>query len=495
MDFHFDPKRFEQCHILVIGDVMLDRYFWGDVKRISPEAPVPVFHIKKQSELCGGAGNVVSNLVGLGCFVNVIGVSGTDEAGKRLNKLLNNDRVHNLLLKNPERSTITKTRIVSNGQQLIRLDDEEVLPVSSDIQNNILKLVEDSIEDCDAIILSDYGKGVLQTPGLAQSIIGLAYHRDIPIMVDPKGKDWGRYKNATCVTPNVKEIESVYGDVLENNENLIEAMHSILMEYGLSWLLVTKGPRGMCLLNNNETPIFIPALAREVYDVSGAGDTVIATLTLGIASGLTFPEAASLANIAAGIVVGKVGTQPINLLELEASIARNGERLFGSFINKVTSLKAAEVQVQAWKANGDTIVFTNGCFDLLHPGHIHLLNQSKNLGARLIVGLNSDASVKRLKGSNRPILNEHDRASLLGSLNCVDLVVIFDEDTPKQLIKALSPDILAKGTDYRLEEVVGRELIESYGGQVQLIELLDGHSTTGITKRILQSHDLHQAGE
>ena len=492
MAFHFDPKKFEESSILVIGDVMLDRYLWGDVQRISPEAPVPVFHIRRQSELSGGAGNVVSNLVGLGCSVTVIGVCGNDEEGKRLHKLFYNDKVRNLILRDSERATITKTRIVSNGQQLLRLDDEEVFPVNSDIRGNILKLVKDNLQNCNAIILSDYGKGVLQTPGLAQSIIGLAQQHNTPVMVDPKGKDWSRYKNATCVTPNIKELETVYGDILDKREKLTEAMQSILTEYDLSWLLVTRGPRGMCLLNNNEAPVFIPALTREVYDVSGAGDTVISTLALGVASGLTFPEAAGLANIAAGIVVGKIGTQPINLFELEASVARNGDRFYGTFINKVTSLNAAEVQVQAWKANGDKIVFTNGCFDLLHPGHIHLLNQSKDLGDRLIVGLNSDASVRRLKGPGRPILTEHDRASLLGSLDCVDLVVIFEEDTPENLIKALRPDILSKGTDYRLEEVVGRKIIESYGGQVRLITLLDGHSTTDITKRVLQAHNSRQ---
>lgn len=488
MALHINVKKFEQSRILVVGDIMLDRYLWGDVQRISPEAPVPVFHIRKQSELSGGAGNVVSNLVGLGCLVTVIGICGEDEAGKRLNRLFHNARVQSHILRDTERPTVTKTRIVATGQQLLRLDEEESIALNSNMRDNLLTLVNDSLSNCNAIVLSDYGKGVLQTPGLAQSIISLAQHHSIPVMVDPKGRDWERYKGATCVTPNTKELEIGYGDAITDKGKLIEAMKSILTDYNLTWLLVTRGSLGMCLVNKDETSIFIPTLAREVYDVSGAGDTVIATLSLGVASGLTFPDAAKLANVAAGIVVGKLGTQPINLSELEASIARSGGDFFGNYITKVTSLSAAAIQVQAWKANGEKIVFTNGCFDLLHPGHIHLLHQAKDLGGRLIVGINSDSSVRRLKGPNRPILNEHDRASLLGSLECIDLVVIFEEDTPEDLIKALRPDILAKGADYRLEEVVGREIVESYRGQVCLVTLLEGYSTTDITEKILKSH-------
>jgi len=405
---HLDLKKFEKCHILVVGDIMLDEYLWGDVQRISPEAPVPVFHIRKRSEVVGGAGNVVSNLSGLGCSVTVIGVCGDDVAGERLNGLLNNGKIQSFILKDLERPTVTKTRIISSGQQLIRLDDEEIIPVNSNINKDLIQLVKDNLSDCDAIVLSDYNKGVFQPYGLSQSIINLAQNHNIPVMVDPKGKDWTRYKGATCVTPNTKELENFYGDTIDGKEKLVEIMRSILADYNLTWLLVTRGSLGMCLMGRGQTPIFIPALAREVYDVSGAGDTVIATLSLGVASGLTFPNAAKLANLAAGIVVGKIGTQPINLLELKASLGMNGSKLSGNYINKIASLSVAKIQVQAWQANGEKIVFTNGCFDLLHPGHIHLLNHAKDLGDRLIVGLNSDASVRRLKGQNRPILNEHD---------------------------------------------------------------------------------------
>jgi D-beta-D-heptose 7-phosphate kinase/D-beta-D-heptose 1-phosphate adenosyltransferase len=484
MAFGLDFEKIEQSRILVIGDVMLDRYLWGEVQRISPEAPVPVFHIREDSEVSGGAGNVVSNLVGLGCSVTVMGVCGDDEEGRRLNKLLDNGKVLNHVLIDPDRPTVTKTRIVSAGQQLLRLDDEEVCPLNSDIQKKLLNSVENSLSNTDAIILSDYGKGTFQTPGFAQSVIKLAQNNNVPIIVDPKGKDWERYKGATCVTPNTKELEQVCDDKIDGKDDLQTAMESIITKYDLSWLLVTRGPLGMCLAKKNEDAIFIPAIAREVYDVSGAGDSVVATLSLGVASGLTFPEAAKLANVAAGIVVGKLGTQPINQLELKASIEINGDGLDGKFINKMASLSAATIQVQAWKANKEKIVFTNGCFDLLHPGHIHLLNRAKDFGDRLIVGLNGDDSIKRLKGATRPILAEADRASLLSSLNSVDLVVVFEEDTPERLISTLRPDVLVKGADYTLEEVVGRKIVESYGGQICLIPTLKGHSTTNLTEKI-----------
>jgi D-beta-D-heptose 7-phosphate kinase/D-beta-D-heptose 1-phosphate adenosyltransferase len=266
---------------------------------------------------------------------------------------------------------------------LLRLDEEEVFPLDSNTQKHFLNLVQDTLTTCDAIVLSDYGKGIFQTHGFAQSVINLAQNHNVPVILDPKGKDWDRYRGATCVTPNSKELEIVYGDKIGGKDELIEATRSILTKYDLSWLLVTRGSLGMVLIDIDGTPHFIPALSREVYDVSGAGDTVISTLSLGVASGLTFPEAAKLANVAAGIVVGKLGTQPINILELKASIQINGDEFSGRFVNKIASLSAATLQVQAWKTNGEKIVFTNGCFDLLHPGHIYLLNRAKELGGSL----------------------------------------------------------------------------------------------------------------
>jgi D-beta-D-heptose 7-phosphate kinase/D-beta-D-heptose 1-phosphate adenosyltransferase len=480
-----DVEKFEQCRILVLGDIMLDRYLWGDVERISPEAPVPVFRIRERSETPGGAGNVVSNLVGLQCSVALIGVRGRDEAGERLSRLFQNSRVQSHIVVDSGRPTITKTRVVSHGQQLLRLDEEEIIPLTADLTRDVLQSVEDSLPNCGAVILSDYGKGLLHSESLVGHVIGSAKGRDIPVIIDPTGKNWDKYKGATCITPNTKELEIAYGEALGDKDRLVEAMRWALLEYDLGWLVVTRGPLGMCLMSEKDkVPIFIPTVARQVYDVSGAGDTVIATLTLAVASGFDFPDAARLANLAAGIVVGKVGTQPVKILELQAALATSAGGVDSRIMPKVTSLDAGAIQVRAWKANGERIVFTNGCFDLLHPGHIHLLNQANELGDRLIVGLNSDASVRRLKGPGRPILNERDRAALVSSLDCVDLVVLFDEDTPKLLIETLRPHVLVKGSDYRPEEVVGRAFVESYGGQVHLVPLLEGYSTTAIANKV-----------
>ena len=487
-----DLKKFEQGRILVLGDIMLDRYLWGDVQRISPEAPVPVFHIRKRSETPGGAGNVVFNLIGLRCTTILIGVRGSDAAGERLNRLLQNPRLKAHLVIDSDRPTITKTRVVAHGQQLLRIDEEEVVALSPHIVREITELIEANIPQCDAAILSDYGKGFFLAESEVQHVIALAEAAKVPVIVDPKGNIWDKYRGATCITPNLKELETVYGDSLVDTHRLVEAMRWALPTYNLSWLVVTRGPLGMCLMNRDDKePIFVPTVARQVYDVSGAGDTVIATLALAVACGLDFPAAARLANLAAGIVVGKIGTQPISTLELQACLDETG--VHGRILNKITSLHSAVIQVQAWKAYGEQIVFTNGCFDLLHPGHIHLLNHAKELGNRLVVGLNSDASVRRLKGGGRPILTERDRAALLSSLDCVDLVIVFQEDTPDLLIEALAPNVLAKGADYRPEDVVGRATVESYGGRVHLVPVLPGYSTTAIASRVVAANGSHMS--
>jgi D-beta-D-heptose 7-phosphate kinase/D-beta-D-heptose 1-phosphate adenosyltransferase len=473
---------------MVVGDLMLDRYLWGDVKRISPEAPVPVFHTKNRSEVRGGAGNVVSNLIGLGATVSVVGLRGNDESGRRLKALLDHKSIRDLSVECPDRPTITKTRIVSNGQQLIRLDEEEVKNVAPKTVNEVTRLIDESSKEVDAIVLSDYGKGLLQSKGLCQAIIRLAGKRGIPVFVDPKGQDWERYHGATCITPNNREIQEFDGFRIEGNDQLQSAMERTIRKLDLSWLLVTRGAAGMCLMCRDCVPLFISTQARQVFDVSGAGDTVISTLSLAVASKNGFPDAARLANLAAGIVVGKVGTQPINLFELKTALRTEDATLNGYFHNKVFSQGTSLIQVDAWKANREKVVFTNGCFDLIHPGHIHLLNKAKDLGQRLVVGLNADSSVSRLKGPTRPILNEQDRASILGSLDCVDMVVLFEEDTPESLISMLKPDILVKGADYKVEQVVGREIVESYGGKVQLVEVLKGYSTTNIAKKVLESN-------
>lgn len=480
-------ESFETLRVLVVGDVMLDCYLWGDVERISPEAPVPVFRVKEKTEAAGGAGNIVSNLVGLGCSVALVSVCGDDEAGQRLATILSHERVRQQILKDRIRPTITKTRAMARSQQLLRLDEEQTSPLSSEMRKKVVELAKEACSEYDAIILSDYGKGVLSSPDVCEEIIRYGRSRDMNVMVDPKGRDWRRYSGATCVTPNSSEMELVYGGTIRDEEQLWEAMREVIERYDLSRLLVTRGPKGMAVMEKSMDGLLIPTMAREVYDVSGAGDTVIATLTAAVTAGCPFPEAAKLANIAAGIVVGKIGTQPITRMELEASVRMNGFQSCAAFSAKITSLTAAETLVKAWKSASQRIVFTNGCFDLLHPGHIHLLNSAKGLGDRLVVGLNNDASARRLKGPKRPILDERARAVLLGSLDAVDLVVTFDEDTPENLLRVVRPDTLVKGDDYSVAEVIGREIVESYGGQIHLIPILKGFSTTDITKLVMET--------
>ena len=478
-------KRLGQAQVLVIGDVILDRYLWGEVSRISPEAPVPVVRVRERSEALGGAGNVAANLAGLKCRVTVVGVRGDDEAGGQLDDMLDKKGVESHLIVDSSRPTITKARIMAQGQQMLRLDEEEPQLLRPTIQDQLLHLIEKALPHTQSAILSDYGKGLLQTPGMSQRIINLCKEHDVLVLVDPKGKDWERYGGANCITPNSAELELVTSKTIGSDEKrLVSAAKSTRKKYNLDWLLVTRGPKGMCLVSAEDGPFFIPARAREVFDVSGAGDTVAATLGAGVAAGLSFPEAAELANVAASVVVGKLGTQPISLPELNAALQsiRGGEHTGPSI--KITTLTAAQTQVQAWRTSGEQIVFTNGCFDLLHPGHIHLLHRARALGDRLVIGLNTDASVRRLKGPGRPIVSEQDRAAVLSALGSVDMVVPFEEDTPLSLIEALRPDILVKGGDYRPEEVVGRETVESYKGQVRLIPLLEGYSTTRIAHKV-----------
>jgi len=476
---------FRNCRIIVLGDAMLDRYIMGEVRRISPEAPVPVLHIKERYEVMGGAGNVGNNLAKIGCEAILIGIIGQDREGEILRDLCSQNEIGDMLVVDKSRPTITKTRVIAKEQQLIRVDEEELEILDGSVRDELLSQFEKNVAGCRAVILSDYGKGIFQMPDFCQSVISIARGHKVPVFVDPKGKQWERYSHATCITPNTSELESVAGTSIHSDLHLAQEAEKIRERYHAEWILVTRGSKGMCLLGQEETPLIIPTIAREVYDVSGAGDTVIATLAACIAAGVNFPEAARMANTAAGIVVGKLGTQPITAAELQDVLRLeesngNGVRYAG----KSGSLESAQMKVQAWRSNGDRIVFTNGCFDLLHPGHIHLLEEARAMGDRLIVGLNSDASVKRLKGSRRPILPERDRLVLLKALTCVDLVVIFEEDTPVKLIETLRPDILVKGSDYRFEEVVGREIVESYGGQVALVSLVGDYSTTRVVEKL-----------
>lgn len=484
----FDPDKLKQCEVLVLGDLMLDRYLWGNVERISPEAPVPVFHIRGESDVPGGAGNVVSNLLGLGASVTVVGICGKDPEGERIRQLLHHKKIQSHILTHYDRPTITKTRVIAQGQQMLRLDEEEIDSLDKSVQEDIIRLVRDSLPKCNAMILSDYGKGFLRAKEMVQEVIALAKENGVPVIVDPKGREWERYEGATCITPNTKELEALFGNAIPNEERLLEMMRVVIEQYGLSWLLVTRGALGMCLMDQNAEALRIPTVARQVFDVSGAGDTAIATLTACIASGYSFQDAAKIANLAAGIVVGKIGTQPISLPELSACIGNTGlDAPISRVTHKVSSLSSAARQIKAWKSDHQRIVFATGCFDLLHPAHIHLLNQSKSLGDRLVVGISSDASVRRLEASTRSILTEHDRASLVAALDCVDLVIIFEADAPEEVLKSIKPHAIVRGSEYREDEIVGRGSIEADGGQALLTPTR--YSTTTINSKVVGAQE------
>jgi D-beta-D-heptose 7-phosphate kinase/D-beta-D-heptose 1-phosphate adenosyltransferase len=440
---------FEKARIVIIGDIMLDRYIWGKVQRISPEAPVPVVKKQRVTETLGGAGNVANNLAGLGCQVVLVGLCGKDHRSEVLKRLLHQKGVHERLIIDPARPTISKTRIMAHKQQVLRLDEEDAQELSQDLVQQVKAHLNRELDRCQVLILSDYGKGIFSSEKLVQEIIALARSKAVPVLVDPKGARWERYKGATCITPNTAELEAVVSLPLEaDGDLLITSARELLNRLALDWLLVTRGAQGMCLVGPGVDPLLIAAQARDVYDVSGAGDTVIATLAAALAGGASFGEAARIANVAAGIVVGKLGTQPILASELATALELNHQqRYHPDAAAKMTDLDTALVKVKEWKAAAERLVFTNGCFDLLHPGHISLLYRARALGDRLIVGLNTDASVRRLKGPQRPILHQQDRAAMLSALACVDLVVHFDEQTPLELIRAIEPHILVKGSD------------------------------------------------
>ena len=463
--------------ILIVGDVMLDQYIWGDVRRISPEAPVPIVHVKRRTRTPGGAGNVALNLRGLGCEAHLFAVQGNDAEGTQLADLLKTNIIEGELFPVPGLPTTTKTRIMGQNQQLLRIDDEIVQKIPDETEDRLMESVFPKLRQIDAIILSDYGKGVLAGT-LPKKIIEATSALDLSVIIDPKGKAWARYQGATCLTPNWAEflyylgVEKLEEDALEHH------VKAVIDSLNLQFLLITRGRAGMVLYGKNGLICHLPAQAREVYDVSGAGDTVVAVLTAALAAGMDMAQAAELANTAAGIVVGKVGTQPITLPELEIALKKRDVIESG----KVFDTGNLAQKVLKWRTQGERIVFTNGCFDILHMGHVDLLQSAALLGDRLIIGLNSDASIRRLKGNDRPILPEEQRAGLLSALECVDAVVIFEEDTPLETILALHPDILVKGADYEGKFIAGQKEIEAWGGKVNLIPFTHDVSTTQIIK-------------
>ncbi|MDQ2804400.1 MAG: D-glycero-beta-D-manno-heptose-7-phosphate kinase [Pseudomonadota bacterium] len=471
-------RRLSHANALVIGDAMLDRYVYGEVTRVSPEAPVPILLEHRETAMPGGAGNVVRNLTALGAAVAFIAVVGDDQAGSELTGLIGGQpNVEPWLLVEGGRTTTVKTRYFASGQQLLRADRERIVGVDARLNDRILRIARDAMAATSVTVLSDYAKGLF-TDGLAAQLIVAARQAGRRIIVDPKGCDYTPYAGADVVTPNRRELAEATGLPTDSEPAIVVAATALRERFGFGAVLVTRAEDGMTLVEPGGVHQ-LPAEAAEVYDVSGAGDTVVATLACALAAGLDLPLAARLANIAAGIVVGKVGTAVARPADLHAALSPQRGAL-----RKVVSCEEAVEAVHRWRRRDWRVGFTNGCFDLLHPGHVHLLEQARAACDRLVVGLNSDTSVRRLKGAGRPVQPEAARAAVLASLASVDLVCLFDEDTPETLIRDLRPDLLVKGADYRPEEVVGADLVRSWGGRVMLAELIDGHSTTATLARI-----------
>jgi len=466
--------------VVVVGDLMLDRFLWGRVQRVSPEAPVPIVDLERETQSLGGAANVAQNLSGLGLQVSLVGVTGADP-GRDL--LLAELTTANLdsdgVLITRDRGTTIKTRVMGNRRQMIRIDAEQAAPLPESDREHLLTVAAARLAQADVLLLSDYAKGTL-TEDLCRRLITLARGYGLPVLVDPKGKDFGRYAGATLITPNRGELALAAGVAAQDLDALVAAGSVMRNTLNLESLVLTLSEQGLVLIEVDGT-YRIPATALEVYDVSGAGDTVIATLAAGLAAGLRRIDTARLANLAAGIVVGKTGTVPITARELVAAL--NKEAACGQ-AEKICDTEEAQAQVHRWQAAGERVVFTNGCFDLLHVGHVTCLERARRYGHRLVVGLNTDASVRRLKGPERPLIGQADRARVLAALAAVDVVVLFNQDTPLTLIKQLRPNVLAKGADYLEEQVVGAAEVKSWGGQVALVSLVENRSTTSIIARM-----------
>lgn len=476
-------ERLGEGRVLCVGDVMLDRFVYGDVSRISPEAPVPVCRVIGENAMLGGAGNVVRNLASIGVSVDFVSVIGSDKAAQEVQSLISNDdQIVAKFIKDPERQTTIKERFVAGSQQLLRVDREETEEVGSEISHQLVEYVSTLLPDVGALVISDYGKGVLLT-GTIIELIGAAREANCPVIIDPKGDDYRRYSGATLITPNRHELCEASRKDIFDDDSAAAAAKFIATEYQIENVLVTRSAEGMTLVSRSGVE-HLSSEAHEVFDVSGAGDTVVATLAASLAVGSSLLEAARLANVAAGIVVGKTGTAITDVSEIAATLRRQEPQISGEL--KVMPLEVAVEQVAVWRVQGERVGFTNGCFDLIHPGHVAILAKSRAACDRLVVGLNADQSVKRLKGESRPVQNEASRAAVMASLASVDLVVLFTEDTPVKLIEALRPDVLAKGADYTIDEVVGGDFVRSYGGEILLVDLEEGHSTTGTIEQMSQ---------
>jgi D-beta-D-heptose 7-phosphate kinase/D-beta-D-heptose 1-phosphate adenosyltransferase len=480
-----DAIDFAACSIVVLGDVMLDTWIDGHVERVSPEAPIPVLRIDRRREMLGGAGNVARNIAALGGRAILLGVVGKDDCGRKIMRLADAagpqpGHIAARLVISKLSPTTHKTRYVAAGQQILRVDEEGAAPVEGAIAARLIEIFESALAEAAAVVLSDYAKGTLAPPVLAR-VIAAARALDKPVIVDPKARDMSRYRGASVLTPNRAEAYAATGIDCGEEESTERAGRELVAAVAAEAALITRGSRGLSVVPRDGPALHVPSRARAVFDVSGAGDTLVAALALALAAGTPLVVAAHIANAAAGVVVAKPGTATLSRRELFAALH---EEETEELTAKIVGLDEALERIALWRAAGQRIGFTNGCFDLIHPGHVRLLSRARAECDRLIVGLNTDASVRRLKGPERPVQNETARATVLASIGSVDLVTLFARDDPLQLIEAIRPDVLVKGADYAPEDVVGGDFVRSYGGRLVLVPLEAGQSTTRTILRI-----------
>jgi D-beta-D-heptose 7-phosphate kinase / D-beta-D-heptose 1-phosphate adenosyltransferase len=473
----FVIRKMKPAPILVVGDVMVDEYILGDVDRISPESPVPVLVARDRLRKLGGAGNVVQNIVTMGGQVALFATVGKDNPGLWFKEYCESVGVESFWIKeDPSRPTTIKTRVVARNQQIVRIDQEHVGRLALDMEAAIVSEIKSVAPQVKAAVVSDYGKGFL-TANILEAVISSARAHNVPVVVDPKGLDFRRYKGATYLTPNLREASMASGVEIRNHESLVKAGQALLEQTGVEAVIITRGREGSTLVTRKRSQDF-PARQVEIVDVTGAGDTVIATLALAVANGLTIESAAGLANLAASLVVARFGAASVTLDEMIDSLNEDLRD------NKFVSFEDIASVLRNHRIAGHKIVFTNGCFDLFHSGHLDLLRQASSQGEVTVVGVNSDGSVKRLKGSERPIMPLADRVAMISALSFVDYVVAFDEDTPLNLIKEVQPDVLVKGEDWKGKEVVGADIVKARGGRVEFARLMPGMSTTSLIKKI-----------
>lgn len=485
-------KSFDKTHILVIGDVMLDRFVSGHVDRISPESPVPVLAVKREESMLGGAGNALSNLAGLGAQAHLISIIGDDTEGAELYENIEKLGFSaEYLVIDSTRPTTVKTRYLAGHQQLLRSDYEDSSAISSEIETKVLEAAKAPLKDANAMILSDYGKGLL-TPSLTQALIEAAKASDIPVIVDPKGTDFSKYRGAAAVTPNKKELADATNMPVGSDDEVIAAANHLIETCGVESVIATRSAEGMSVIQKDAAPAHIPTQDIEVFDVSGAGDTVIATIAAALGAGGDLVEAAKLANLAGSIVVTKVGTAPIRAEELLNAAAENTSQSGADRSRRgaVMDWDAMAEQIQRWKARGLKVGFTNGCFDIIHYGHVTYLNDARDHCDRLVMGLNKDSSIRILKGEGRPVHDEQSRAAVLAALGSIDAVVLFgadqpgDDNTAIALLEALKPDIYFKGGDYTVDQIPEAPTVMKNGGEVNVMPVYDGHSTTNSIKKM-----------